>query len=224
MYEILKFDLGRNALRYLVETCNIKTIKIPYYLCDVVRHMLVEEGCKPEFYHIDDNFYPAEKFNTDDYILYPNYWGICKENVKKLVSIYPRLIVDNAHAFYDEPSGFACFNAGHKFGYKESYLWIKSTADFQKITLSDEKKELRRSIFLELHKEYGKSNLLNIDVNCNPFIYPYLAKTINEADELVNELKKKGKTVYRFWSPLPKSFCEYKFYSRLVPIPILPLS
>lgn len=224
MYKALIFDLGRNALRHLIKTYNIKEIKIPYYLCNVVRHTLVEEGCKPVFYHIDDNFSPDCEFNMNDYIIYPNYWGICRENVKKLAAKYPKLVIDNAHAYYDEPSGFACFNAGHKFGYKESYLWISSTNDSTQITLSDENKELRRNIFLKLHKEYGSSNLLNIDISCNPFIYPYLARTIDEANQLANELKGKGKTVYRYWSPLPKSFCEYKFYSRLVPIPILPLS
>ena len=125
MYKILEFNLGRNALRHVIQEFRIKKMQIPYYLCDVVRHTLVQENCKPIFYHIDDNFYPIEDFAENNYILYPNYWGICGENVKKLTEKYPNLIVDNAHAFYNKPSGFACFNAGHKFGYKKSYLWIK---------------------------------------------------------------------------------------------------
>ena len=40
--------------------------------------------------------------------------------------------------------------------------------------------------------------------------------------KVVEKLKKEGKTVYRYWNPLPKNYNEYKFYSRLVPIPILP--
>ena len=198
---------------------------IPYYLCDVVRHSLVEVGCKPIFYHIDDNFYPDCEFDKEDYILYPNYWGVNKNNVKKLTEKYPKLIVDNAHAFYDEPSGFACFNAGHKFGFKDSLLWIKTDNLTNQINFIKEKDcDERKKIFLDLHEKYGNTNLLKIDTNTIPFIYPYLAATIQEADKLADELKKKGKTVYRYWSPLPKSFCEYKFYSRLVPIPILPLS
>ena len=225
MYKILKFDLGRNALRYLVKIYGIKKIKIPYYLCDAVRHTLVEEGCKPIFYHIDDNFYPAEDFDKDEYVIYPNYWGVYGNNVKKLAEKYPKLIVDNAHAFYDEPNGFACFNAGHKFGYKDSYLWIKSESSNQNsVLLVDENAKIRQEKFLELHKKYSANNLLKIDTNSVPFVYPFLAETIEEADELVKILNGKGKTVYRFWNPLPKSFCEYKFYSRLVPIPVLPLS
>ena len=53
-----------------------------------------------------------------------------------------------------------------------------------------------------------------------PFCYPYLAKTIDEADKLAYELMNKGLQIYRYWRPLPKSYNEYKFYSRLVPIPL----
>ena len=227
MYKTLTFNLAREALGYIVNTYNIKEIKIPYYLCDVVRHALVKEGCKPLFYHIDNNFFPVEEFNKDDYVLYPNYWGICGDNVKKLVNLYPKLIVDNAHAYYNKPSGFACFNAGHKFGHKDSFLWItdyNSNTD-NDITIGNPAKE-RQKLFAKLHEKYNASNLLDINTDSisfmYPLIYPYLAKTTEEADTLARQLKEEGKTVYRYWNPLPKNFLEYKFYSRLVPIPILP--
>ena len=221
MYNSFKFDLGRNALRYIIQTYSIKEMKIPYYLCNVVRHTLVEEGCKPIFYHIDDKFYPVCSFNQDDYILYPNYWGVCRENVEKLIKKYPNMIIDNAHAYYDSPSGLACFNAGHKFGFKDSYAFISGAAE----NLSEEifNKELlnaRKTKFLELHKKYKKINLLDIDENSLPFCYPCLVDTIGNADRLVQELKKEEKIIYRYWNPLPTDFNEYKFYSRLVPIPI----
>ena len=222
MYKTLTFELAREAVRYLIKTYGIKKMHIPYYLCDVVRHTLAEEGCKPVFYHIDDNFLPDADFNKNDYILYPNYWGVCGKNVKKLVDIYPKLIIDNAHAYYDEPTGIACFNAGHKFGYKNSYLWIKDNHSETCTTDIDNKATERQKIFTKLHRKYSETNLLNIDTDSIPFIYPYLAKTTEEADKLVKQLKNKGKIIYRYWNSLPESFLEYKFYSRLVPIPILP--
>lgn len=225
MYKILTFNLAREALGYIVNKYKVKEMRIPYYLCEVVRHTLVNEGCKPVFYHIDNNFFPTEEFNKDDYILYPNYWGICGKNVNKLAEKYPNLIVDNAHAYYDKPSGFACFNAGHKFGYKESYLWLSD----EKLKVSDNPEIkydkdilIRKELFLGIHEKYKTTNLLNIDTDSIPFVYPYLAADIKDADNLVKILKKEGKIVYRYWHPLPKSFCEYKFYSKLVPIPILP--
>lgn len=222
MYKKLTFNLGRESLKHIVKLYNIKEMRIPYYLCDVVRHTLVKEGCKPVFYHIDDNFFPFEQFQKEDYILYPNYWGICGSNVKKLVDIYPKLIVDNAHAYFDEPSGFACFNAGHKFGFKESYLWIKDENGEVNLIQADSTAKERQKIFEKLHNKYKNINNLTIDLNSIPFVYPCLTNTIEEADNLVKKLKKEGKIIYRYWNPLPKSFCEYKFCSRLVPIPLLP--
>ena len=226
MYKILKFDLARNALKYLIKTYKIKEMKIPYYLCDVVRHTLVAEGCKPIFYHIDDKFYPSEEFSEEDFILYPNYWGICNNNVNILVKKYPKLIVDNAHAYFNEPSGFACFNAGHKFGYNDSFLWINISknneqSDNDNKFYSDENIcILRKWKFQELHKKYKNMNLLHIDMNSIPFCYPCLVDTTENADKLVKTLKQEGNVIYRYWNFLPKNYNEYKFYSRLVPIPI----
>lgn len=213
----MKFDYARDALKYLIKTFEIEKIYIPYYLCDVIRHAVVEMGCKPIFYHIDDNFMPVEAFPKEDYILYPNYFGICDKNVKILVKKYPKLIVDNAHAYYAQPSGFASFNAEHKFLSvdKGANLWIGKGVNNVKLDLK------RREKFLYYHKLL-KNNLLNIDIEKNsiPFCYPYLAPTEIEADELVNKLTKQGLIIYRYWNRLPKTYNEYKFFARLVPIPL----
>ena len=228
MYSTFSFDLGRDAVRYIIKKYKIEKMYIPYYLCDVIRHTLAEEGCKPIFYHIDDNFYPSISFPETEYILYPNYFGICKNNIKNLAQNYPKLIVDNAHAYYDKPSGFACFNVGHKFNLPKSTLWIKKDDSVQELNLKQDDikaAEDMLNLFLELHNQYGKDNMINIDLNnlsCS-CIYPFLAESEDIAEKVVKELKNKGKTVYRYWSPLPKSFNEYKFFLRLVPIPVLPV-
>lgn len=58
---------------------------------------------------------PVEKFKSDDFILYPNYFGICTNNVRLLEKKYKNLIVDNSHAFYSEPHGLASFSSLRKF-------------------------------------------------------------------------------------------------------------
>lgn len=226
MYKKFKFDLARNSLKYLINKYKIKEIYIPYYLCDVIRHSVVQEKCKPLFYHIDDNFYPDQKFPTESYILYPNYFGICGENVDKLERIYSNLIVDNAHAFYVHPQGFACFNAEHKFNHdlSASYLYIKNE-DNTSVNIypnyiypcpPERIKEFER-----LHEKYGRTNNLNMHLPViSPFVYPFLASSDEEADKLAKELTKEGKTIYRYWNSLPKNYNEYKFYRRLVPIPL----
>lgn len=222
MYEQLEFDFARNSLRYLIKNYAIKELYLPYYLCDVIRHSVTAENCKPIFYHIDDNLYPAQEFSKDSYILYPNYFGVCDENIDKLEQIYPKLVVDNAHAFYLSPQGFACFNSKRKFLPVEngSVLFIKKEG----------KSEIKPPIcprtrienFKNLHKRFKENNRLNININSvkSPFCYPYLASSDNEADQIAEKLTTEGLIIYRYWNNMPKNYNEYKFYRRLVPIPI----
>lgn len=217
----MKFRYARDAFGYLIQKYEIKEVFMPYYLCDVMRHTAVTHGAKPVFYHIDDDFLPVQEFPRDAYVLYPNYFGICAKNVEKLAKLYPKLIVDNAHAYFEKPSGFACFNSAKKFlPVKEgANLWIKDVCEE---CLSPEKPDfLRREMFLKYHKKLS-DNELNIDISdsCIPFCYPYLAPSVEIADKLVEKLTADGKTIYRYWNNLPKSYNEYKFYSRLVPVPL----
>ena len=217
----MKFRYARDAFGYLIQKYEIKEVFMPYYLCDVMRHAAVTHAAKPVFYHIDDGFLPVQDFPHDAYVLYPNYFGICAKNVEKLEELYPKLIVDNAHAYFEKPSGFACFNSAKKFlPVKEgANLWIKDVCEE---CLSPEKPDfLRREMFLKYHKKLS-DNELNIDIpdSCIPYCYPYLAPSVEIADKLVEKLTADGKTIYRYWNNLPKSYNEYKFYSRLVPIPL----
>ena len=110
-----EFNSGRNALRALVREFGIKQIHIPFYLCPVIRNVLKKEGCEVLFYHIDESFFPQKEFGENDFVLYPNYFGICTKNVKRLCAKYKNLIVDNAHSFYSPHFGFASFNSYRKF-------------------------------------------------------------------------------------------------------------
>lgn len=216
MYKELEFDLARDSLKYLIKSFNIKELYIPYYLCDVIRHSLFEVNCKPLFYHIDDNFMPTIDFPLDSYILYPNYFGICEDNVDKLVKIYPHIIIDNAHSYYSMPKGFASFNAKHKFFEEfKSTLWI-GTSSLSEI-LPDKN---RIAKFEALHVKFNSINLLKFGNIVCPFCYPLLTGADKEADEIANEYISRGVNIYRYWNSLPKSYNEYKFYRRLVPIPL----
>ena len=214
----MRFNSAHESFKFLLEKNCIKEVYIPYYLCDVMRHVVFQAYSKPIFYHVDDRFFPQIEFPKDAYILYPNYFGICDNNVNNLVKIYPHLIVDNAHAYYAQPSGFASFDSEKKF------LPVKSGSNLfygnikKNVTIDC----IRRNKFLEWHKMLKSKNLLDIELTENsvPFCYPFLASSINEADKLAQDLQQKGLTIYRYWNSLPQSYNEYKFYSRLVPIPL----
>ena len=216
---MLTFDYARNALRYLIRRYKIHELFIPYYLCDVIRHTIFEENCKPLFYHINDNFMPQISFPQNAFILYPNYFGICDKNIDKLIANYPKLIVDNAHAFYAPHKGFASFNSARKFipNKMYAYLWLEN--EYKKNLQLDYE---RRKRFEFYHEIYSATNELNISLKNEsiPFCYPYLAKDVFTADKVVKKLKSDNLTIYRYWNCLPESYNEYKFYSRLVPIPL----
>lgn len=157
-YKTIKLNSARNCLRYIIKAFNIKEIYIPYYLCSAIRAAIYKENCKINFYHIDENFKPTEEFNKTDYILYPDYWGICSSAVKELSLKYPNLIIDNAHSFYSEPEGIACFNSLRKFFpelrdgailhtqkvinttyQKDNYEYIPKIPDYKEICINEQR-------------------------------------------------------------------------------------
>ena len=111
----IKLNLARSCLRYVIRAYDIREMYVPYYICPVIFKALREEGCRIRIYHIDEKFFPAQDFGKEDFVLYPNYFGICSMNVKKLSSLYKNLIVDNAQAFYAPHVGLASFVSARKF-------------------------------------------------------------------------------------------------------------
>ena len=69
MQHVVKLNLARNCLKYIIRVYGIKEIFIPYYTCPIVWESLREEKCKIKFYHINEQFMPEINFHKDDYIL-----------------------------------------------------------------------------------------------------------------------------------------------------------
>ena len=106
---------GRNALRYIIKVFEIKKLFVPAYTCVEVIESIKLEGCTLEYYNLNEQLLPAISFQSNEYILYTNYFGICGNNVKKLNEIYPNLIVDNSQAFYFTSKSLAAFYSPRKF-------------------------------------------------------------------------------------------------------------
>lgn len=252
--QIYELNTARNCLRIIIRTYGIKEIFIPYYICPTVWQACRAEKCNVKFYHIDNNFYPSEKFDKNAYILYPNYFGINSKNVITLSSIYPNLIVDNALATYMPHYGKASFCSYRKFfnvsdgaklyinsknidlpkdnySYKnipqnyneyvqnEIHLNSEEPKFISKCTKNrlmsfdfDREKERRLKKFKEFSEIFDKTNELHINLSENdvPFVYPYLSKEDYKTDIII----------FRYWTPLPENFPEYKFYKYLKPIPL----
>lgn len=112
---LVKLNLARNCLRYLIKVYGINEIFIPFYTCSTVWNAIRCENCTVKFYHIDSNFMPVDDFPQNAYILYTNYFGLCFGNCKNLAKKYNNLIVDNSHAFFSDTTGLASFNSLRKF-------------------------------------------------------------------------------------------------------------
>ena len=112
---IVKLNLARNCLKYLIKVYGIKEIFTPYYTCETVWTSAKESGCKISFYHIDKNFMPIRDLPLDAFIVYTNYYGLCTKNCRILAKKYPHIIIDNAQAFYAPHCGMADFNSLRKF-------------------------------------------------------------------------------------------------------------
>ena len=115
MENLIKLNLARNCLKYIIKSYGIKQLFIPYFTCPVVWQSIREVGCAVKFYHIDDKFLPITEFGKKDYILYTNYFGLFEDNCKILAKKYKNLIVDNSQGFYSKNYGIATFNSLRKF-------------------------------------------------------------------------------------------------------------
>lgn len=113
---LIQLNSGRSSLRYCIRAMNIKKIHAPYYTCWSVFDTLKEENVEIEFYNIDENFMPVQKFSENDFIIYTNYFGICTKQAKILSAQYKNLILDNAQAFFAPLDlGLIGFNSARKF-------------------------------------------------------------------------------------------------------------
>lgn len=109
------FNSAHNALRYFLRDQEIRILALPYYICPIVWKTVISEGVHIIPYDIDKNFYPKVEFSKDTALLYPNYFGIHQNNVERLAKYYPRLIVDNAQAFFAPKIGWCSLYSPRKF-------------------------------------------------------------------------------------------------------------
>ena len=259
-YKIIKLNLARHCLNYIINAYSIKVLHIPYYICPALYHSVkyYSPECKLKFYHINENFLPLKEFAPEDFILYPDYFGINRLNVEILAIKYKNLIVDNAQAYFAPKTGLAGFYSLRKFLPVKygAYLYTREicktnyptdTNTPNKIFTPDYDEFVKNELYLNkqpplivsslselppapsgvqrlerfytLHKKYKDINELKINLTRNdiPFIYPCLTAY---ADRLAGELERKGKTILRYWNPLPETFPEHRLYRYLVPVPL----
>ncbi len=98
-------NCGRNCLRYLIQSKNIKRIKLPKFLCDSVGNVCLRENVKVSYYSIDLNFLPVNvNLMENEWLYVVNYYGqLDKSAISDMKKKYDRIIIDNAQDFFQLP-------------------------------------------------------------------------------------------------------------------------
>ena len=100
----IALNSGRNALEYILLTKQYSKIHLPYYACDALLQPLKRLNINYEFYYIDKNLLPKKQsIESNEALLYINYFGLMDKNVKKVLKKYDNIIIDNTQAYYSKP-------------------------------------------------------------------------------------------------------------------------
>ena len=101
----LALSSGRACLSYLIEQREIRKIALPDYNCDVVAAVCRAHGVQTRFYRIGEDLRPTDPGTEDGEWLYlVNAYGQLSETeLRDCAARFPRLIVDNAHAYFMPP-------------------------------------------------------------------------------------------------------------------------
>lgn len=165
----LGLNSARNCLRYLIRVVGIKKIQIPAYTCPVIWESLLDESCEIVYYNINDEMLPVNELDKGEYVLYNNYFGLCSLQVKYMKEKYPKLIIDNAQAFFSDVETRYSFNSARKFfGVPDGgYLFLDKNynLELQKDYSYDRIKHLVRRIDEGASKayKYYQDNEENLD-------------------------------------------------------------
>ena len=101
----LALNCGRNCLAYLIRARRIRKILLPKLLGDSVSDICKREHVCVRYYSINIEFQPTEVLlDTDEWIYVVNYYGqLSGGKLKSIVDKYKRVIVDQAHSYFQMP-------------------------------------------------------------------------------------------------------------------------
>ena len=101
----LALSSGRACLSYLIEQRKIRKIALPDFNCDIVEAVCRAHEVKIRFYPVGADLRPKTLQTEEDEWLYlVNFYGqLSADELQRIAARVPRLIVDNAQAYFDLP-------------------------------------------------------------------------------------------------------------------------
>ena len=101
----LALSSGRACLGYLIEQRGIRKIALPDFNCDVVEAVCRAHGLEIRFYPVGADLRPGTlQTEEDEWFYLVNFYGqLTADELQNITARVPRLIVDNAQAYFDLP-------------------------------------------------------------------------------------------------------------------------
>ena len=101
----IKLNSGRNCLEFVIKARLIKKMALPVFLCDCIEDICLKNGVEIRFYRIGFDFKPIDfKLMDGEWLYIVNYYGqLSDDYFLHLKEKYGRIIIDNAHAYFQEP-------------------------------------------------------------------------------------------------------------------------
>ena len=101
----LALSSGRACLSYLIEQRKIRKIALPDFNCDIVEAVCRAHEVETRFYPVGADLRPKTLQTEEDEWLYlVNFYGqLSADELQRIAACVPRLIVDNAQAYFDLP-------------------------------------------------------------------------------------------------------------------------
>ena len=101
----LALSSGRACLSYLIEQRKIRKIALPDFNCDIVEAVCRAHEVKTRFYPVGADLRPKTlQTEEDEWFYLVNFYGqLSADELQRIAARVPRLIVDNAQAYFDLP-------------------------------------------------------------------------------------------------------------------------
>ena len=101
----LALSSGRACLSYLIEQRKIRKIALPDFNCDIVEAVCRAHEVKIRFYPVGADLRPKTlQTEENEWFYLVNFYGqLSADELQGIAACVPRLIVDNAQAYFDLP-------------------------------------------------------------------------------------------------------------------------
>lgn len=104
--DAVALNSGRSCMEYLIKTRKIKTVYLPYFMCNSVKNVCDRLNVTTIYYRVGNDLMPLceQVLSSDAWLYVVNYYGQLSNDVlSRLKRKHGNIIVDNVQAFFQKP-------------------------------------------------------------------------------------------------------------------------